>query len=207
MKPGRLAALLLTSSVLLFLNCIYATFQTPEVTPPGRVAVGLGGAGGITFLGDGGYPTLEADLYTRVGLFPRADAGLRLALPLGLMADFRYQVLRRPLLLTAGLGVQHFTRQGHEFGREVDRAYWNVYPTVLFGSRRVFGGVRAIVVNEDDRLTGRATTRVYPGVLAGASVGGRFRATPEFNLLIGPSSIEDVPRLVTCFGLGLQFTI
>jgi hypothetical protein len=78
---------MLAAAGLLFLNCIYATFQTPETTPPGRVTVGLGGAGGITFLGDGGYPTLEADLYTRIGLLPRADVGLRLAVPLGLMAE------------------------------------------------------------------------------------------------------------------------
>ena len=197
------------AAALTVMSCTYATFQSPEVNRPGRVTVGVGGAGGITFLGadGGGYPTFETDLYARVGVLPDVDVGLRLALPLGIMGDVKYQVLHRPVLMSLALGAQYFDQEGTLFGDPIDATYLNLYPMILVGTRHLHAGVKAIVVNKTDHTAGDAlSTRIYPGVLLGASIGSRFRVMPELDFLFGPSGIKDTPRLITCGGLGLQYT-
>ncbi len=199
--------------LLLFASsgCFYATFQTPEVIRPGHVTVGLGGAFGMGQVfregeGHNSHLLVETDLYARVGVLPNMDVGARLAIPLGVMADVKYQLLRAPVLLAMDFGMSYAEEQGTQFGKEVNSTYLNFYPMLIGGTKHVYAGLKTVVILENDKIAGRTINHLYPGLVLGAALGRRLKLMPELNLYLGANTHSGWPETIVHGVLGLQFT-
>lgn len=207
MKRAAVAWLLLILSFPLAGCAVLNTFQTPEVQKPGDVALGLGYTGGTS--GDviehynedrRQVPFSHAEIYGRIGLFPRTELGIRAAGLGAFGADLKIQILQRPLLVATNVGVG---RGGGGFClpdcvSETTRTY---YGSLIAGSKQlplvdqVYGAVKLTdYFYKVERsagpkpTTGRTFHRLIPGFSVGA-VGrseGSVRPILEANAYFMP---------------------
>jgi hypothetical protein len=197
----------------------YQAFQSPATLPPLHVSFGpeMGGTVGyvvdsVDYSGEnpGLHRTdlvgLEFGVLARFGLARNFDVGLRLSPGLVGMVDAKYRFLSWPVNAAVGLGCSWYPRTGALFeGSDVGGVA--LYPVLVAGSDKFFGGLRAVVLHEVNDAPGR--WRVQPGAFAGASLGRRLRFEPELSAGIvdqpGPMG-RGYRRLVSAgAGLALSF--
>jgi len=177
--------------LILQLNCSLTTFQSPKVLTSGEKAIGAGfagAAGPIHVDGTGAmYPgtgPIEVSGYTRIGLGHNFDAGVKLFVaPLGIFGDLKYQILKKPFLLSTDFGLSYSW-----YPADQCIAF---YPMLLFGSESYYGGIKVIYLEESTN----------PGIMMGASLlRGKFRVMPEVNIY-GLSEHD----IFIVGGLGIQY--
>lgn len=180
---------------LLLVHCVsFSTYQTPETLAPKGVVFG-GGVAGVVADGSLGFGGVE--LHGRYGLAPKLDMGLKLEGMPGLyyllMGDVKYQLVGKPLMVSAdmGLSVSAGSRHTNTLG-------W--YPMILAGTPHLYGGVKAILIR--GTFDGEAFTVDHPltGVVLGTRFGHRFRLLPELNVYF---SRRSSPLIFG--GVGFQF--
>lgn len=177
-------------------GCYPATFQTPSVLERGRTVGGLGT--GFYFCQEsprhgwqGGISV--ADFYCRTGLGAGFDLGARYSLPFRLLADARYQLVRRPVQVCIGAGLAYTYDAAMEWYGPVDTSHLlDVVTIALVGREHRLGdlalgyhlGVKPIPL----RLTPWQSTQTVPrwGAVVGGSFGGRLKVVPELNAYWGP---------------------
>jgi len=190
-------------------GCVYTSLQSPNVLPPGQIAVGLEAAaeGTLELSGRPGFGSLGLGINGRVGIMGNTDLGLRLSL-LGGFVDVKHQFLRGPIAGAFDVGVSYMTPIDASGGWSAnDRAsFLGVYPMLLFGSEHYFGGARLVYLLKMPSDKSQSVTRyVLPGVLVGASIGRRFRIVPEANCYYLVDGWADW-RIAFGGGLGFQLT-
>jgi hypothetical protein len=166
--------------------CVYTSFQTAQTLSPGSVTAGLQFGGGGYFGNPGGVkPSLDLGPTVRVGIVRDLDVGLR---PASLCGDIKYQFLHGPLAGALDLEVSRFPRTNIYFFGDGTDYVENIgfYPTVLFSGNHYFCGLRVICLRQIEE--GQLSTPVLPGVVAGLSVGRRFRFVPEVCCYYNPGS-------------------
>jgi hypothetical protein len=214
-----LATLLLLPLALLALTCagcLYTVAQTPEVLAPGQVTAGVVTAMGEE-VGASREPVLtlsDLGIQARAGVFDRFDAGLRLSATAGYSGDVRYQIIREPILVSAGIGASylpwtHFTRSDWD-NEQVKQL--GIYPAVLVGTPHVYGGLRLMLTRDWDRMIGGQPTwnnvsnSVSPEAVVGAMLNpavGRVQLLPEAFIVVHAT---DRPVWTTWgIGLALQY--
>jgi hypothetical protein len=186
-------------------GCFYSVLQTPEVLPPGEMSLGpiLGtGAGyyvGSEYFTDGVRPAeLELGVMLRKGIVKNLESGLRFSVPLGGMVDVKYQLLRGRFLLAADLGFsQSLPADLGSLSRD-RRTYSVLYPMLLAGTGRYYGGIKTACIYERHTDAHRSATRIQPGVFFGAACGRRWKVLPEVNTFLNP--------IMVGAAVGLQYT-
>ncbi len=188
------------AGALLCAGCMsFTSFQTPEVMPTRGKSIGMGMAHtGVTF---------EGDLMARYGLFKNADAGAKLSFPLAsISADLKYQLLRKPLLVAADVGLSYgrFCDMP-DAGNDYD--YLTLYPELLLGTSHVYTAVRATGEYEIEHVKydhhTNVTARWLPQLFLGGSFGNRFRIQPELYLTVPWSGGK--PDILPGIGLAFQY--
>lgn len=177
--------------VLVLSGCVsLSTFQSPRVLDPGTTQLG---AGVIVTGGEAG--TGEVAIVARRGLADGVDVGAKLwGIPpfLGLYADVRYQILREPFLVSGTLGGSVFSvREDGDDDRSVSTTA--LYPTVLVGTERLFGGVRWTQVFGSAGDLEENYGVGFPGIVVGASFGSRLILAPEVNVHFGEGGTLVLP--------------
>jgi hypothetical protein len=161
-------------------GCIsLSTFQSPRVLDPGEGQIGAGILFGVDLEGEESGLG-ELSILGRYGVGERVDVGGKIwGFPpfLGIYADVRYQLLREPLLVSGALGASWFQFDELSTGA--------LYPTVMFGTERVFGGARWTFLSGRDNDLEETYGTDFPGLVVGASFGRRLIFTPEVNVLFG----------------------
>lgn len=192
--------------------CPYIAAESPDVLPPGNVAVG--GIVAASWLGplQGTFGLTPANLGVQcnVGILPGVDAGLMLSALSGVAGEVRYQVLREPLLVCAGLGASHSWRWNVDPFSDNAGHTWQVdglHPTVTVGTRNVYGGVRVSVLRVEENPMSSPVSITYPvmpELLVGVTTGDRFQVstTGFVALLAGGGSLSVGGGL----GLSLRYT-
>jgi hypothetical protein len=175
---------------------VYTTYQSARVLPPGHVAPGLEvGGGGAPALG--GYPMMfDLGPAVRVGIGKNVDIGLR---PTLLYADVKYQFRKGSPDGAFDLGVSYWpTTNADMFGMDMHQDF-GLYPMALFSADHYFYGARVVCVRQvrNDRVS----LLLMPGVIAGLSIGSRFRFLPAFGLYYCTPSHWTI-KLPLAFGLG-----
>jgi hypothetical protein len=172
----------LTSLLLpLMAGCMsLSTLQSPEVLPPGENRVGAGVLlGGDLEGGESGIGELA--ILGRRGLSENVDMGGRIwGIPpyVGLYGDLRYQIVRDPVFVSGGLGasVFHFD----------DFTTVGIYPTVLAGSDRLFGGIKWTQLVGGGGDVEDTFGAGFPGLVAGTGFGQSLIFSPEvINVYFG----------------------
>jgi hypothetical protein len=219
MKPIPATLLLIPFAVLALTctGCLYTVAQTPEVLAPGQVTAGAVAAMGEEVGASRERVLTLSDLgiQARAGVFDRFDAGLRLSATAGYSGDVRYQVLRGPILASAGIGASylpwtHFTTT--DWDNEVVKQL-GFYPTVLVGTPQVYGGLRVLCTRDWDRcpreggwMWNDVSNSVSPEAVVGAMLnpaGGRIQLLPEAFIVVHAT---DRPVWTTWgIGLALQY--
>lgn len=201
--------LLCVMLVILVQGCaVFTSYETARVLPPGHVAPGLG-------FGFGGAPRtggpVEGEFWgpaVRIGIARNVDIGLR---PMLFSADVKYQFLRGPTDGAFDLGVSYaptFVAPGDVPGDDQPDRFQaaGLYPMVLFSGEDYFYGARFMCIREV--VQGRVTTYlIMPGVVAGLSIGGRFRFTPEIGAYYCRRKATTNLPFAFGFGFGLQYEI
>ncbi len=173
--------------VLFLMNCAsFTTFQTPEVLKEGEFSVGVGGAGLLLLESSGPRMTIgSADLFARYGLGADTDIGFKLSgiFPfLVAFGDIKHQFLKKPLALSADMGVSLFAFDEY---RTV-----GLYPMMLAGVKPFFAGVRLtyLIMGKESSTggspffaSGSEVTALLPSVVLGMYLGDRFQIIPEIN--------------------------
>ncbi len=183
-------------SLLWLTGCVsYGVYSGPQTVEPGVTEVGVG-----TMLArssewgpeDPVVALAETALLLRHGVAPNFDLGARLWFfpvtffveedpAIGLYADARYRFIDDRWMLTGSAGVSAFSAGG--------MISVGAYPTILFGTERVYAGLRGILLRvitdgghsdpDDPQLSDWAI-----GVVSGASFGDRWVVRPELNLYL-----------------------
>jgi hypothetical protein len=194
------------------ISCSFTTFQSPETVKPGNIVFGLGFGGGFAQLEEEVSPILETNLYMRLGLARNLDFGLRNISAYGFAGDLKYQFLQEPNVAfsfgASYMSVPHLDlHSGPPSVEETDR-YFVVYPVLLVGEEKLYGGLRCTYWSERCHGIWYSGTRTYntflPGIMVGAAVGKRFKIMPELNFCLVFSNKEVPTGFVLMAGLGFQ---
>ena len=122
------------------------------------------------------------------------DAGIRLSfpgeicpyVPIGLYGDIKWNFLSSPYLFTADLGFWYENvSEGDMSEHFIDDSTWlAVWPSLLFGSRTLYGGARLMIRRGFGMEIGPAPPdwTLTPALLVGASFGDRFRVMPQAEI-------------------------
>jgi len=199
----------------------YQAFQSPVPAPPLSLDLGpeLGVTAGVVVdttnyggeslrLGMTDLAGVELGVISRLGLLPNLDVGVRLSPNLLGLVDVKYRLLSFPLNVAASLGVSWYPRTGALFSTSYSGGM-ALYPVVAVGTERLFGGLRAVVLNEFREQHG--SWQFHPGAYIGGSFGNRMRVMPEFDVLVvnqpGPSQNGYRSLLSAGAGLAILFRI
>lgn len=137
----------------LMTSCALTTFQTPEVLPPGKAAVGGGVALGLgpdmgsfegSDLGPGVLP--EVDLWGRMAAGRRTDAGIRftqLWAITQITADVKHQLPINSAKVSMGVGA--LAMSDLLIGRPPGISFGGFVANFLIGHRSFYGGLRVRV--------------------------------------------------------------
>ena len=195
------ALLLLLSLGILVQGCgVFTTYQSARVLPPGHAAPGLEVGLGATPAAAGWKPLmLDLGPVVRVGLGKDIDLGVR---PTLLYADVKYQFRKGPWSAAFDFGVSYLppANAGWDYPNIFEDL--GLYPALLFSSGPWTYGARVIYLRQVE--DGHATTFLMPGVVAGLSIGRRFRFVPGIGLYFCSTS-EPGDALPLAFGLGFGF--
>ncbi len=184
-------------SVLIILSgCVsLSTYQSPKILDKGDAQVGVGmlaGFGEIREVALG-----EVSLIGRYGISDRMDIGAKIyGLPhlvqfYSLYGDLRYQLLTEPLYVSGAFGVSTFHVE--------DYRSTGLYPTIMFGTERIYGGVKWIrMISSSDEMEESLGTN-FAGVVAGATFGKRLSFMPELNVYFADEELLFFP------GVGLTY--
>jgi hypothetical protein len=213
-----LTGLLLPFSLSLFLaGCAFTVAQSPETVAPGRIV-----AGGLASFGPNSgtgirtlYAGTELGAYGRAGLARNLDAGVRLSIPAGLGADIKYQLLSKRSRLAVGVGASFMPWVVPPLVDSTRRMSIGLYPLIVAGTSRLFGGVRGIgLVHFDRGALARYHPLLGPEFFVGSSLGrGRIRVLPELHasLLVPLNGNDPVhggdPQLGLGLGLAVQYQL
>lgn len=136
----------ISGSILLILTACSSmnSFQSPNVLNKGKHEIGAG----ASFIGysDNPPPLVNMEVFSRFGLGKKWDAGIKVfglpGLTGGLMLDCKYQIIDKPFYVSADLGASYcYTK---------DLNYYDIYPMLIAGSERFYGGYRGIYRNGVD---------------------------------------------------------
>lgn len=202
-KPRALALLMLTAA--LSGGCIsYSTFQTPTVLDEGDALIGVGATG---VSGDTDFGVLP-EVYARYGFSERVDAGAKITgiPPFGLVfGDVKYQLVDGPVALAADLGVSYAGGSadisfGGDEPSEEGYSFVGLYPAVMVGTDRLYGGAKAIYIASGIADTEWISGNVF-GLFAGTSFGDRVRLLPEVHAYFG-DDVAVLGGIAFEFGMG-----
>lgn len=156
-----------------------STYQSPKILEKGSGQIGFGILAGVgienqeTGLG-------EISLIGRYGISERMDVGAKLyGMPQLLefhsfYGDLRHQILTDPIYLSGSMGISTFSVD--------DFRSIGLYPTVMAGTERLYGGVKWIRLISTSDQTEESLGTHFPGFVAGANFGGRISVMPEVNI-------------------------
>lgn len=170
------------------------SFQSPNVLLKGEHEVGVG----TSFIGDYEDPPalVNMEFFTRLGLNKNFDAGLKVfglpGLSGGLMADLKYQIINDPIYVSADLGGS--------FCYTIDLHFYDVYPMLICGSERYYGGYLGIYRNGVDDDAKVEFSNYMNGFFLGCKLGPKPYLRPEINYYYHKFNVG-----LIIFGLGLQF--
>ena len=209
-KPKTFLTKCLFWGILLILTthvrCVLTTFQSPAVLEPDQRAIGVG-ASVISDLEKGWLG--EFDIYGRTGINQNLDAGFKYSLPLAISGDLKYQILSKPILFSADLGVSYGYIPGIISDASNSTHFIAIQPMLLAGSKHIYGGIKSWIPFMSFSIErGGIETDVgigfgAPAFFLGASIGDKLRILPEANfyLTIGQESYD----LFLISGIGLQY--
>jgi len=168
--------------------------------PEDEACLGLGFSG-FADEESAGYGVI--DIYGRMGISPHLDAGIKaFGIPLGFLGgilfDMKYALTPGQRTMAVDFGVSYF-------GVE-DTHVWGFYPAIMYGSRHVYGGVKAVIMGTGgtvelfNETTTISETTTFPGVFFGLAGGRKHRIMLDLNLYRFPEN-----KLVLVPGVALQF--
>ena len=197
--------LLCAALMILVAGCgVFTSYETARVLPPGHVAPALDFGFGEAARTGGPVMLEYMRPAVRIGIARNFDIGLR---PLVFYADVKYQFLRGRMDGALDLGVSYaptFVAPGDVPGVDYADRFQatGLYPMVLFSGENYFYGARLMCIREVVNDGHWPTSYVIlPGVVAGLSLGGRFRFIPEVDAYyLHPRSRYSLP-----FALGVGF--
>jgi hypothetical protein len=166
-------------------------FQSPAVLSPGERFLGVGMAGPYPFRNG------EVAIYGRIPLAQNLDGGGKFFLPPGFVADIKASVSTKPILTALDIGLFSFWG----WGKNSDYGY-GVLAQILGGRSHFYGGVKVLYwLARNSSIE----SHLLPEVLIGASIGNRYRITPEVAVAFGANqSGEARGGLSVLVGLGFQ---
>lgn len=187
--------LLFCGVILIFLTSCSSmnSFQSPKVTPKGEYEIGAGGS----FISDGDNPMLvNIECFGRMGLNAHSDLGIKVfglpGLSGGLLADYKYQIIENPIYVSADLGAS--------FCYTKDLNFYDIYPMLILGSDRFYGGYRGIYRNGVDDDAKVKFNNYMNSFFLGWKTGPGPYLRPEIAFFT-----HDFKEGFFIFGLALQF--
>ncbi|MCF7792930.1 MAG: hypothetical protein K9N09_03375 [Candidatus Cloacimonetes bacterium] len=185
----------ISGSILLILTSCSSmnSFQSPNVTPEGKYEVGAGSS----FILNNDHSTLiNIECFGRIGLNMRSDVGIKVfglpGLSGGLMADYKYQIIENPVYVSVELGASYcYTK---------DLNYYDIYPMLIAGSERFYGGYRGIYRNGVDDDAKVEFNNYMNSFFLGCKTGPGPYLRPEIAFFT-----HDFKHGFFIFGLALQF--
>jgi hypothetical protein len=190
----HLLAIPLFISLIVEMNCVPSSYQSPRVLRPGEKSVGAGIA----------MPLTEGDvsLILRCGVIKNLDVGIKFGgypeIAYGTFSDIKYCFVEQPLLIAADLG---FLYHKDLFMSENEPRTYGMHPTVLLGSDRIYGGIGwnySIKRETYSSMFPPYVTWVTPSrssgprIMLGASWGKRWKISPEIIFNFDQLSQPDV---------------
>ena len=175
----------------------FTSFNTPNTTPEGEFAAGVGSSMIIDTDEEDRSVTPLPAFYGRVGLSSQLDAGFKVE-PWVMFADLKYQLVDRRLKVAADMGVSYGLPNTV-----------TAYPALFVGTDHFYVGGRVAAlssrIDDDDSSIDEDLTfsGVVPGVMAGASIGDKFRVMPEVNIHF--STEGDRPVVLPAIGVQYRF--
>jgi len=153
---------------------------------------------------------MEVDVFGRVGIASRVDAGIKLYVPFsGLFGDVKCQIRKSVPLISVGPGGSYGEFDDvHDSGDDFE--YLGLYPVVLFGPNKFFGGLRMVYAEEirHHSYGSHGTTNEYdyfPGKLLGVCLReGNVRALPEVTVYLHSYEGLIEGRVLTVVGVAFQ---
>jgi len=192
--------------ILVIVNCVPSSYQSPKVLRPGEKALGAG-----VFFGK--YESVipvDLSLYFRHGVFEKADLGLKVSgfpdLGHNVFFDAKYNFLEQPLLISGDFGFMTFAEY---FTPDDELKALGFHPTVLFGSNRIYGGIgwNYFILREKKSPMFKEpyvsiSRESGPRLLIGTSLGRKWKFNSE--LIFSSYSKDRFPGSVVVVGFGIH---
>ncbi|MEO0206424.1 MAG: hypothetical protein ABIL22_07100, partial [candidate division WOR-3 bacterium] len=195
------------SLLVMLTGCMsVTTFQSPKVLDPGEktAGIGVGAHGGYAY---GYIKPLHIDIFARIGLMKKIDAGIKLY-SYGVLGDMKYQVIKSPLFTSLDIGFSYV------YGPDFDgyRSVLGAYPMLIIGTERYYTGAKFIHVKDvsltDQKEYLKTDIYTFPAVLMGASFGNKLKIIPELNIYCVNKKYDDTTqsgwKILPIAGLGFQ---
>lgn len=190
------AVILLFISLVIGMNCVPSSYQSPRALRPGQFSVGAGVA-----------VPYDLSLCLRYGVVKNLDIGIKYGgyseNEYGLFSDIKYCFISKPLLIAVDVG---FICYRFDFFSENEPRTQGLHPTLLLGNDRFYGGIgwnysvhRETYVNWDPPKQWVETTRSSgPRIMFGSSLGKRWKFNPEIIFNFDPLLRHDAVVMVGC---------
>ncbi len=197
--------------LLIFTGCFpCSTFQTPVVLPEDEAVFGVGFTANREL-----FPIPGFELYIRNGFINNpvekhvADAGFKMSGFPGLYGmfylDLKYQLIKKPVALSAVLGASVLNEKLDEVpedvyssfdeGTEIGRLYWHLHPMLFIGNEHIYGGAKLIVPPSLSEFPAKMVPAVFIGLLLGNR---KWYIVPEISAYRYRGELSILP------GLGFQ---
>jgi hypothetical protein len=166
--------LLFSLACILLTSCSsMSSFQSPKVLLQEETEFGVGGS---FVFGNNEPPRLiNLEAYKRFGLGKNWETGLKLfglpGLSGGLMAEVKYQLLDDPIHVSADLG----SSVSYAF----DSSFYDIYPMLIAGNEKIYGGYRGILRNEINDYSDSSFKYYLHGFFLGYKYGKQPYLRPE----------------------------
>ena len=212
--------------IILLVGCtVPSTYQSPKVLEQGEKAIGTG----ISFARVEGIIPIDFCLYGRIGVSKRIDMGIQMfALPrisyfefsdpfegYDLFLDLKYSFVENPRLVSGDIGIM---RYANYFVPDHEYDGFGVYPLILVGGKRIYGGIgwnltferdKHWRMEKDDPYVSTSTHTFGKAVVGTSIEKGRLRIHPELSLYSkipfgDPDEFDDTGPLITA-GLGIYY--
>lgn len=201
--PRAKSLSVLALSAALSAGCIsYSNFQMPDVLDEGDALIGVG----ATAVAADQFGLLP-EVYARYGFSDRVDAGAKIAgiPPFGLLfGDVKYQLVDGPVAVAADLGISYAGGSADipfdDDESEEDYSFVGLYPAIMVGTDRLYGGAKAIYIAGGTADTEWISGDVF-GLFAGTSFGDRVRLLPEVHAYFG-DDVAVLGGIAFEFGMG-----
>ena len=198
--------------LIVSLGC--TTMQSPKVLEPGEKI-----AGGSIFLSY--QEVLGLEVFGRFGIAQNADFGCRISylIPhdsVGIAADLKYQILRRPFYLAGDLEISMAVEPQYD---DNPNYYYGVTPLLLAGTEHLYCGLKTTfafyqsayyhlyrpsigwgIIHSDDWKFGLA-----PIIVVGSSIGEKFRVMPEISICFHDIGYPFLSNALVVAALGFQY--